>query len=323
VKRIAACWLLGLLLALLPACAANEPPPPAPALAIGAPAPALTLGAVRGEAEPLVQLNELTLLGFISPGAATSDSAQASRSQIVFLKSMAEQYTDQGLRVVIVASATPAQPARLTESELLNFSYDWALDAIPLLVDSDEAEAARAYGVGQLPTTFLIGPDGLVVQRWDGYASAAQLALAIQDQLAEDGNTSMCRETPVQTPFVGYSPARQLAPQIWLVDGGQPWVAERPHPTTWIVFSAAAAPTLAVAVQVGAGPMLPLFSLPLEAVDPAAATMLPSPAPNLRPFQLTVPTTIVTAGCATLQASITEETRTLDQGMAILSIMNQ
>lgn len=283
------------------------------ALAIGDAAPAFTLANARGGELALDLTQGPTLLSFIWPGTANDEAAQASRSQVVFIKSMAEQYTDQGLQVLLVASATQSQPAIGDAHALLNFSYDWNLDQVPLLID--DGTVARSYGVRELPTTLLIDEAGRVAQRWEGYAGAAQLALAIQAELAAPAANS-CAESAAQTPFAGFGPARQLSDQIWLVDGGQPWQAGSAQPTTWIVFSDVATPTLTVSVHEGVGPALPLFN---QALVPLDLEVVP-PAASLRPFQLTIPMTLQATGCATIQATVFAGTQPIDQGTAIIPI---
>jgi hypothetical protein len=61
----------------------------------------------------------------------------------------------------------------------VNYTYDWNLDpAIAVL--PDDGAAARRFAVEDAPTTFLIGPDGVVRERWNGFAPAARLDLAIR-----------------------------------------------------------------------------------------------------------------------------------------------
>jgi peroxiredoxin len=146
----------------------------------GTSAPDFTLQAVRGGEYDLQNLLEQpVLLSFINTqatgGSATSDP---SRAQIVFLKSMQEQYGSKGLVVLIVDAARLATGKQPSQNQLINFTYDWQLEHIPVLDDPDSA-VARSYAVKSTPATFLIGADGIIQQRWDGFASASQLALSI------------------------------------------------------------------------------------------------------------------------------------------------
>ena len=66
-----------------------------------------------------------------------------------------------------------------SRNDLVNYTYDWNLDpAVAVL--ADDGTVARRFGVENAPTTFLIGPDGVVRRRWDGFAAAARLDLAIR-----------------------------------------------------------------------------------------------------------------------------------------------
>ncbi len=123
----------------------------------------------------------VVLLSFLRTQPDTLDTP--SRRQAVFLTSMALQYGPKGVQVVIVdASAVQVthMPAR---SALVNTTFDWRLTSIPLLMDRGSATIARQYGVDRAPTTFLIGRNGRLAQRWNGYITASRLALALQTQV--------------------------------------------------------------------------------------------------------------------------------------------
>jgi peroxiredoxin len=144
-----------------------------PRLAIAMRAPVLAGTSVRGGDVSLARLRgHVVLLSFLDLRADTNQN-EASRSQIVFLRSMRTQHTRSGLRVILVDTA------RQSRNELVNDTYDWNLEpAIAVL--ADDGTLSRRFGVHRAPTTFLIGWDGVVRRRWDGFAAAAQLDLAIR-----------------------------------------------------------------------------------------------------------------------------------------------
>ncbi len=126
----------------------------------GAHAPALAGSAVRGGHVSLARLRgHVVLVSFLNSRAEATPEGDPSRAQIVFLRSMQTQHERFGLRVIVVDAA-----------ELVA--------AIAVL--RDDGTLARRFGVKQAPTTFLIGPDGVVHERWDGFAPAAQLDLSIR-----------------------------------------------------------------------------------------------------------------------------------------------
>ena len=139
--------------------------------------PDLTLPIVRGGAFPLrVQPAKPLLLSFLQ---TVPDSAgTASRSQVVFLASMAQQYGPRGLRVAIVDASDLTLASQPSHDAVLNSSYDWHLN-FPLLFDQ-KGQLARALQVKEVPTTFLVAIDGTIVQRWQGLTRPAVLAQGIE-----------------------------------------------------------------------------------------------------------------------------------------------
>jgi hypothetical protein len=151
-----------------------------PQVAVGAPAPALAGSAVRGGEVALERLRgHVVLVSFLNSRAEATADGDPSRAQIVFLRSMQTQHARFGLRVIVVDAAEIAGAGRPSRNDLVNYTYDWNLEpAIALL--PDDGTHARRFAVEQAPTTFLIGPDGVLRERWDGFVPAAQLDLAIR-----------------------------------------------------------------------------------------------------------------------------------------------
>ena len=132
-------------------------------------APQFTRPAVRGGTVNLGRLRgHDVLVSFLNTAARAG--RDRSRAQVVFLRSMATQY--RNLRIVIVDTSRSSRKA------LVNYTYDWALPrAISVL--ADDGSLARRYRVRRVPTTFLIGRNGRIADRWDAYVPPARLAFAI------------------------------------------------------------------------------------------------------------------------------------------------
>lgn len=187
---------------------------------------------------------QMVLLSFLDTQAEASPTPEPLRSQLVFLKSMLEQYGPRGMVVVIVDATRLRTGLQPTKDELVNYTYDWQLEAIPVLIDP-ESETTRAYGVVETPTTFLIGADGIIQQRWDGMVTAPQLALAIEALIGVPAALATSATTPAsgdvcpgeassQARFPGVGLARSLSSEIWVVDSGQSWRSGEPFPLQWI-----------------------------------------------------------------------------------------
>lgn len=104
------------------------------------------------------------LVSFLDPGAAVG------RSQLVFLRSMAQQYRLPVL--VIVPTAT------LGPDELANLAFDWQSGSLSVL------SAGRGWMElelrSRLPVTFLFEADGRLARRWHGLILPYPLAEALQ-----------------------------------------------------------------------------------------------------------------------------------------------
>ena len=219
----------------------------------GSSAPDFDLRAVRGGSYHLADLSgQVILLSFINTQAeATSATTDPSRAQIVFLKSMQEQYGSQGLIVMIIDAARIATGSNPGTDQLINFTYDWQLDNVPVLDDTDST-VARSYAVISTPTTFLVGANRIIQQRWDGFASASQLALSIEALVGAPGHrqvdtaestadspVAICpNETRPQAKFAGVGLARPFSEELWVVDGGQSWETGVNFPVQWVLLDA-------------------------------------------------------------------------------------
>jgi len=150
----------------------------------GSSAPSFRLAMGRGgkcDLADLLAKKKAVLLSFVDARSQPLSRTQAdpSRGELVFLKSMTEQYAPNGLEVLIVGCNGLLSGKPLAPGALLNFTYDWQLDGVSVLRDDDEATAIR-YGISMLPTTFLIAPDGRIKRRWNGFVASPQLALVIE-----------------------------------------------------------------------------------------------------------------------------------------------
>jgi hypothetical protein len=151
-----------------------------PRLDAGMPAPALVSSAVRGGSVSLDCLyGHVVLLSFLNTRADATPEGDPSRAQIVFLRSMQRQHARFGLRVIVVDAAELAGAGRPSRNDLVNYTYDWNLDPAIAVLPEDGTFAGR-FAVENAPTTFLIGSDSVVRERWDGFAPAARLDLAIR-----------------------------------------------------------------------------------------------------------------------------------------------
>jgi hypothetical protein len=146
--------------------------------------PDSTLPNVRGGTFHLrSQPPQPLLLAFLQTVPDTANTP--SRSQVVFLASMAHQYGSRGLRVAVVDASSLAignsssrAPSR---DSILNASYDWHLN-IPLLLDPD-GQLARTMDIKAVPTTILISADGHILEQWRGLTRPVVLSWSIEKLL--------------------------------------------------------------------------------------------------------------------------------------------
>jgi peroxiredoxin len=328
-----------LLLIILLACGCGS----SVTLEPGSSAPDFSLPIVRGGSFQLADFSgQVIFLSFINTQAeATSATADPSRAQIVFLKSMQEQYGPKGLVVLIVDAARVATGKQPSQDQLINFTYDWQLEDIPVLDDSDGA-VARSYGVTSTPVTFLIGTDGTVQQRWDGFASASQLALSIeavvgapahrQADTAETPAASLAatcsNEAGPRAKFAGVGLARPLSEELWVVDGGQPWGTGSAFPIQWILLDTKnLTQQAAMHIQaVGQYPDSQQFitvsdqSMELLAADVASGLLSGNASPSAI-YSLVTTVLLERPGCLQIWAVVTREGNTIPiyQGSLVIS----
>jgi hypothetical protein len=106
----------------------------------------------------LAKESEVLLVGLVNP------KDDSSRSQVVFLRSMAVQFAEFGLSVILV------DVSGLSDAELINLSHSWHLGDIPLL--------GKFLSTSQ-PALYLFN-NGNLKSRWDGFALPSDLALTVQ-----------------------------------------------------------------------------------------------------------------------------------------------
>ena len=174
---LAAC---GLAIAVLLAVLLRTDERPRVKLEAGMRAPALTGGGVRGGTVDLARLRgHVVLVSFLNSQAEAKMQGDPSRAEIVFLSSMQRQHERFGLRIIVVDAAELTGAGTPSHDDLVNYTYDWNLDSA-IAVLGDDGTVARRFGVEHAPTTFLVGSDGVVRKRWDGFTPAAQLDFAIR-----------------------------------------------------------------------------------------------------------------------------------------------
>jgi len=289
----------------------------------------IKLSTFRGKPVLLAFLNVLT-----DPNSA---AASQSRSQIVFLRSMLDQYGEKGVQVLLVDATALEKGVQPSDETLTNFTYDWKLDRVPLLKDTLKPSLAQQYGVPKAPMTFLIRADGVVSQRWEGFATAAQLALALNDLVGTPVFGSpvailatptptvgmACEQTPAQTKFAGLAAARAFSPQIWLVDGGTAWKSGQPTSARWLVISGQQGLHLHVTARSFAGTAITLVDADLAPVPPAEAQALLaglSAGDGLAMYL--APATLSAPGCYQIEAVVGQPATNsaLYQGNAVIAV---
>jgi hypothetical protein len=131
-------------------------------------------GSHRTATAPPLPKGHPELVSFLDTQAQPSASGNASRSQLVFLKSMDTQSHAAGLRTIVVDAG------HASASALVNVRYDWALPSTMRVMGDPGGKLAREYHVVHVPTTLLLNARGSVVRRWIGFARAADLDFAVR-----------------------------------------------------------------------------------------------------------------------------------------------
>ncbi len=98
------------------------------------------------------------------------------RAELPDLVAYAEDYAGQGFQFIGVNEQESA-------AQVSAFLTQAGLD-FPIVLDGDGSQMAP-FGVTGLPSSFLIGPDGTIVQRWTGMISRATLEQVVTPLLVE------------------------------------------------------------------------------------------------------------------------------------------
>jgi hypothetical protein len=136
----------------------------------GTPAPAPTWSE-----QDLAAPGRLTLVSWLD--LTEPPRAGGSRSQAVYLRSMATQFTDAGLQVVVAHRPAPGTPA-LSSEQLSTAAGDLGLTGVAVRGDPDGV-LARRYGVPGAPSTALLAPDGTVLATWTTLVLPQDLTAAV------------------------------------------------------------------------------------------------------------------------------------------------
>ncbi|HZQ19338.1 MAG TPA: right-handed parallel beta-helix repeat-containing protein [Terriglobales bacterium] len=114
----------------------------------------------------------------------SSDNDNPSRSQVVVLESMLNQYAGKGLYVCVIAENSGP-----TASVIENRSHDWHAENIRFVGDPT-SRMAESHSVLAYPITLLFSPNGKEVSRWGGFASGIELGLKLRKLLGAPSGTA-------------------------------------------------------------------------------------------------------------------------------------
>lgn len=143
----------------------------APVLAKGDPAPPFKLEALRGEALAIPE----GVTGHPVVVRFWADWCPSCRAEMAVLEKQYQQRKEKRLRVVAVNVGQDRATAQRFADEFA-LTYDVLLDG--------SSQVARRYGVNALPMTYLIGPDGKIINKIIGEIDEKILAGQL-DQLME------------------------------------------------------------------------------------------------------------------------------------------
>ncbi|MBF0260352.1 MAG: redoxin domain-containing protein [Magnetococcales bacterium] len=135
----------------------------APVLAKGDPAPPFQLETLRG---PALSIPD-GVTGYPVVVRFWADWCPSCRSEMAVLEKQYQQRKKMGLRVVAVNVGQERATAQRFADEFA-LTYDMLLDG--------SSQVARRYGVNALPMTYLIGPDGKIVNKIIGETDEQSLA---------------------------------------------------------------------------------------------------------------------------------------------------
>ncbi len=136
----------------------------------------------------LLSKHQALLLSFVDANSLIGMGLKPteSKAQVVVLKSMSRQYRSQGVAVLIIGACRRYPSRMASRRPLFNLSLDWHLQHIPVLRDA-KGFTARQYSVVYLPTTFLIGKNGKILRRWNGYVAPAPMSFALAGESVSTG----------------------------------------------------------------------------------------------------------------------------------------
>ncbi len=152
----------------------------------GGRAPQFNLQTARGgclNLHGLLRDHRAVLVSFLDSSSLLRTQLQASPSaaQIVVLKSMSQQYRSRGIAVLIVGAPYGRSGQVASRRQFINLAFDWNLRHVSALRDA-AGITARKYSVVNLPATFLIGQNGKILRRWNGYVAPAPLSFALAEE---------------------------------------------------------------------------------------------------------------------------------------------
>jgi peroxiredoxin len=166
------------LLALLFCTGCGSPPERLRPLAPGDPAPGYAAPTMAGDTVSLEGLRRHAVMLNV-----WATWCPPCREEMPGLQALHETYGDRGLAVVAVSI-----DARGAEAAIHEFVSDFGL-TFTILHDPAEA-VARTFRTSGVPQTFLIGPDGRIVERWIGRFDplAPEVAALVEGALAQAGS---------------------------------------------------------------------------------------------------------------------------------------